>query len=121
MNEFIILSNQGAQGTLCSICPEPGACCKLFDTSATYWNDAQQEEVDRYMAEQFGTLPWRAVRPGSESWKNDEGREYSFWLFTCPKLSKEGRCTIYESRPKGCRNFVPASHSICVFHKAAAA
>jgi Fe-S-cluster containining protein len=29
---------------------------------------------------------------------------------TCPLLSREGRCTIYESRPFGCRTYFCAGH-----------
>jgi Fe-S-cluster containining protein len=118
MSDFIVLQDNAAQSVLCSVCPDPGACCRLFDTSAVYWDDADPDEVDQYMASQFSAVPWKAVMPGREKYTSDsdDGRVYSNWLFTCPKLV-DGRCSIYATRPDGCRHFVPElTGSICVFH-----
>lgn len=40
-------------------------------------------------------------------------------LFTCRHLSKEGNCTIYETRPKMCRDFPgpdPCKYRNCASH-----
>jgi Fe-S-cluster containining protein len=42
-------------------------------------------------------------------------------LFSCPFLRHEGKyysCTIYEDRPRTCRNFTPGSSELCSQFKA---
>jgi Fe-S-cluster containining protein len=34
---------------------------------------------------------------------------------SCPKLGPTGLCTIYETRPQLCRDYVPESDELCVF------
>src|ERR1700730_13625623 len=117
MSEFIILAQDRPEMTLCSICPDPGHCCRNFDSTLVYWDDADPEEVKRYMEFVAGEpMPWIPLGPGPRKF-DQQGRKYSHWKFDCPKLDAHGRCTIYASRPRACRSLVPGSVGVCVFSK----
>ena len=36
------------------------------------------------------------------------------WLFSCPKLGPNGRCTIYKDRPELCKTYEPGNDMMCV-------
>ena len=38
------------------------------------------------------------------------------WVFSCDALQTDGRCGIYETRPKLCRDFKPGSDPLCVHY-----
>jgi Fe-S-cluster containining protein len=38
------------------------------------------------------------------------------WLFMCPKLDRDGRCTIYSRRPKICRIYEPGCDRMCAHY-----
>lgn len=38
------------------------------------------------------------------------------WLFRCPKLGEDGRCTVYEHRPEVCRVYEPGEDVMCVHY-----
>jgi len=75
------------------------------------------------LAEQIEWIPWEPVALRSEF--NSEYSAYSeedSWVFTCPMLDENGRCSIYENRPSACRSYQPgqefdffgkAAFSIC--------
>lgn len=98
--------------SLCDRCFNPGQCCRrLFLVDATFWVDQGIEGV-RQQLRDFG-LPFE---PAEElgRWLDDEsGREYGQFEFSCPKLTRAGRCSIYEERPACCRNYEPASDGLC--------
>lgn len=106
--------------SLCDRCFAPGQCCKalaLFsmkDVELTVWDD------DPKLPEQPGTQPpfTRTTRTGGP-WKDDAGREYSTWFWSCSALLPSGRCGIYETRPDLCRRFEPASSPLCVHYQGA--
>jgi Fe-S-cluster containining protein len=117
MSEFMILGQNRSEMLLCSICPDPGHCCRNFDSTLTYWDDAASETVKHYLDFLAGEpMPWIPLGPGQKKFDR-EGREYSHWRFDCPKLGPDGRCTIYENRPQACRTFVPGSTEVCAFSK----
>jgi len=117
VSEFIILGQERSEMVLCDICPDPGLCCRNFDSTLTYWDDAQPEEVQQYI--DFlngGPMPWIPRGPGTKKFESG-GRQYSHWKFDCRKLDSNGRCTIYADRPRACRTFIPGATEICAFHK----
>lgn len=103
--------------SLCDTCPKPGHCCKRFTLATgngdvTTWADekrldpASHEGADHIVfLEELG----RAADP--------DGREYVWGYWGCTKLNENGRCTIYETRPKFCREYEPASSPLCVLYE----
>jgi len=112
----ILYENRPAM-SLCGICPKPGACCKDFTISKiTYWIDEGLEAAQKDFADRG--LPFQVIGWRRETWKSDEddGREYGEARCDCPKLTADGRCSIYSTRPKTCSNYEPASDGLCVMH-----
>lgn len=102
--------------SLCDRCFAPGQCCKRMYLSNkegpfTVW-------LDRDITEQMKDkeLPFVAIGEILNKWVDEfgTGREYGVVLFTCPKLGKDGRCTIYENRPEVCKSFEAGSDPLCV-------
>jgi Fe-S-cluster containining protein len=117
VSAFIILEQQRPEMALCSICPDPGHCCRNFDSTLIYWDDAAPAEVKQYMEFIAGEpMPWIPLGPGSKVFMKN-GRKFSHWRFDCPKLDSKGRCTIYADRPRACRSLVPGTVDVCVFTK----
>jgi len=56
-------------------------------------------------------LPFKPLRPDLVHYN---GEEKIPWLYTCPRLGDDGRCTIYHNRPGLCRTFEPGSDALCV-------
>lgn len=102
--------------SLCDQCFAPGACCRRLhlrrtnDDALTLWDDEPTgEQLERH------GLPTFVASELIGSWKDEaSGRPYSEWMFSCSALLPSGRCGIYEQRPDLCRNFEPASDSLCV-------
>jgi len=108
--------------SLCDHCYAPGQCCKSMSLSnesgpLTTW--AGDGEAERQMAE-YG-LPF--VPLDEPSWEGkitdeaseDFGRDYVQHRWRCTKLTADGRCSIYDDRPKLCREFeAGVSNMLCV-------
>lgn len=101
--------------SLCDRCYAPGQCCKHFSLygpggKMTFWLEGGgtvSEHLERH------ELPFAPVLEGE--YEDDHGRRYGSYHFECPKLTPEGRCSIYEDRPRLCRAFEPAGGSkLCV-------
>lgn len=45
----------------------------------------------------------------------ESGEEYVSVRFDCPHVTAVGRCGIYQTRPKLCRQFVPMEDQLCKF------
>jgi Fe-S-cluster containining protein len=104
---------------LCQMCPKPGSCCRGFvlsddDGDITFWKSSWREDTVKAM-EKWG-LPFRPAEINEEFVEGD-GDPYVTVKLDCPKLSSDGRCTIYNERPEACRNFVPGSDTLCVFEE----
>jgi Fe-S-cluster containining protein len=112
MRNLPILASEQA-GVLCSVCPLPGHCCERFVFHKTFWIDEGLDAAQQALIK--GGLPFEVLEWASNHYKSAAGREYATLICSCPKLSNEGRCTIYESRPNTCRRFVPGSDPLCVF------
>lgn len=103
---------------ICTRCVQPGHCCTGFNRSdgpdpLTFWDDTEPR-LPLHPGEPFVLL---------ERWGQwtvefgpDTGRTYSAWLWTCPKLGADGRCTIYEQRPEICRRYEPLTDGLCAMH-----
>lgn len=108
------------------MCPEPGHCCRAFnlankDGPVTVWLDSPELSAADFLGGRrypFVYLGTYGLQDSGfeDSYKAADGREYAVAKFGCPKVSDEGRCTIYKDRPHLCRDFTPASTALCVFH-----
>ena len=109
--------------SMCDRCYQPGACCRLFTLNigtahVDEGNAGAQARLDGRSDSQGRPYPFVAVGPANERWGQGE-REYAYWLFSCPKVTAEGLCSIYEDRPDTCRMFEAGSNRLCVHHQGA--
>lgn len=99
--------------SLCDTCRNPGRCCSGFLLNGGAWpaRAAHPLEVLAELAtvnirETIG-LPfmplYRRAADGA-------------WLFWCPNLGRDGRCTVYENRPLMCREYEAGSDPLCAEH-----
>lgn len=91
---------------LCAGCIDPGHCCRVFSLSAPF-ND--HPDPDKELKEMG--LPFRRIDTGM----NEKGDRIND--FTCTKLGRDGRCTIYQRRPDTCRQFEAGSDALCVYYR----
>jgi len=103
----------------CDTCTKPGACCHDFALNGRsgglrFDADNWQIEAENRM-EQYG-MPFIPLRVDME--KIDPVKEAGFVgvRFTCPKVTPEGRCSIYETRPQLCRDYKAGSDKLCVMY-----
>src|SRR4051812_27469125 len=85
---------------LCSICPEPGHCCKRFTLSWLPFGLANWKAEASQRLREWG-LPFIPVEIREVSGLGAD--EKADLYYGCPKLTPEGRCGIYEFRPEPCR------------------
>ncbi len=101
----------------CDRCVHPGACCKLMVISDKaggfcYEPTATADDIRKDMASKW--LPFEPVRPDFREVKRGDKL---YWWFTCPKVTPEGRCSIYENRPGLCRAFNAGDDPLCVHYR----
>ena len=111
MNELVVLQDIPRMH-LCAVCPIPGHCCKKFPIwgqgELQFAKDTWKEEATDFM--QSKGLPFLPLEVRRES-----SLDKVNVLFWCPKLTAEGKCSIYSTRPNTCRIFVPGSDPLCCF------
>ena len=98
--------------SLCDTCHSPGACCKNFSLGRTFWFDGD-DTVELFL--KSNDFPFVPILVEEHESEKKGGRKYGSYRFSCPKLTAEGRCSIYEDRPYVCRQYEPASSSLCVY------
>lgn len=102
-----------ATAVLCTICPDPGRCCRWFCFHKSFWTDLGLASAQlRLVAENIPFI----IEEWSETNKDENGREYANVMCSCPKVTAEGLCSIYEDRPATCRRYAPGSDRLCVFN-----
>ncbi len=101
--------------SLCDHCYSPGTCCKsltlsggpdsedraAMESGRPTYSDALN--FARKNGLPFTPLVPEQVQPG-----------WWFWRYSCPKVTPDGRCSIYDVRPQLCRDFEPESDGLCV-------
>lgn len=102
---------------ICALCPQPGYCCKQFiitreGQQESFW-EGETEAVNDYLK----NLPQFEVDGVFSRHYCDEHKTYyvTYW-FRCSAL-KNGRCTIYSTRPPICQNYKPFSSLLCSFYR----
>lgn len=99
--------------SLCDTCMDPGRCCRWMSLSGgppdprtgKRIGEPMSLEDAEHMAMRFG-LPFM---PGEQ---DETGR----WRYTCTALGDDGRCQVYETRPKLCRDYAAGSDGLCVHY-----
>jgi len=105
------MENRKNNKTSTLTCRRCGKCC----LSALV--PAAEEDMERWRREQKREI-LRAVELSRAVWAGDVviSSETGEILSTCPFLKYEGKCyacTIYDDRPKTCRQFKPGSSELC--------
>jgi Fe-S-cluster containining protein len=109
--------------SLCDKCYAPGQCCRRMHLTGfdglTFWKDDYPIETARHLLDSQG-IPF-SIHSIASSSKDENGREYIAFWYTCSLLLPNGRCGSYENRPQLCRDFEPASERLCVHYRGAEA
>jgi Fe-S-cluster containining protein len=92
--------------TLCDHCVSPGACCRGFMLSESGSNMGKVSTATQANV----TMATKGYPFLAEEYKTRDG---GYFVFSCPMLDDNGRCSIYEFRPKTCRVYQPASDGLC--------
>ena len=91
----------------CSVCPDPGICCRKFivesDLPWAYTAIETKKTVIKRLKDL--KLPFKPIKKGKRR-----------WVLGCTKL-KDGKCTIYSDRPKLCRGYRPGTGRLCCLSK----
>lgn len=99
--------------SLCDTCAQPGHCCRKFDLGTSRGEVLVPEYEDPATVLDWFTsepLPFEPLE------RKKAGEGASTWWWTCPKVTAEGRCSIYADRPQLCRQFEAGSDPLCVHH-----
>ena len=101
--------------SLCDARSKPGQCCKDFNLGGgTFWIDGDYT-VQKFLND--NNLPFEPRMTGE--YKDDvSGDMYASYTYSCPKLTDDGRCSIYANRPDLCRRYKPGQDALCVYYKA---
>ena len=104
-NSLIIHPDQYKDQMICSICATPGACCSGFNLYGSDGYISTMEDATALLKE-LG-LPFTA----DDVCDCDDG--VSKVIFSCTKLTADGRCSIYEKRPSLCRWYRSLTDNLC--------
>jgi len=105
---------------LCTICRSPGACCKDFPLSVSFWDDQDINEqwqafIEKNAGGNNGALSqFYPVRKMPETRGHDSDGIWHYWRFRCTALLPNGRCGMYAMRPAACQNYAPGTDKLCV-------
>lgn len=104
--------------TLCDICHDPGSCCSGFTLNLTYLPrgipsaEATERMREKTKDRAHGPYPFVAIAP-HRAGSDDAGHDGELWTWGCPKVTSDGRCSIYETRPEPCRNYEAGTTGLC--------
>lgn len=118
--------------SLCGTCRDPGACCRSIQIPREFLPGTTRKEVERHLKDGTTNIPGQVLnlsdpRPlpftplreatciGPETGYSKEITSVK-WVYTCPMVTDEGRCSIYENRPEICKLYEPGSDPMCVHH-----
>jgi Fe-S-cluster containining protein len=101
----------------CDTCAKPGACCNDFVLNG--YNGALRFSEGNWQAEAIERMdgmemPFRPLRIDADQAGSEPGQVMI--RFTCPAVTDEGRCSIYENRPQLCRVYQPLQDKLCVMY-----
>jgi len=112
----------------CDTCKTPGNCCSgftlNFDVDEADWK--LQAEVK---LKSHGIDYWRPVRISRTSvhlQTHSSGKPFQEYkllpgrvrvMFSCDRLTKEGKCGDYENRPITCKDYEPGYDPLCAMYQ----
>lgn len=93
----------------CDTCRRPGSCCRGFVLSLPAvdpegWREASLEQVAARGIDYFEPM----YASASMAY---EGKVRAVW--SCRRLTPEGRCGDYENRPPPCHAYQPGEDALC--------
>lgn len=106
--------------SLCNKCIKPGSCCNNFVLSGHGFGteyESEWREVGAKRVERFG-LPFIPIRfeQSATSLKDTDVPPWGLIRYSCSKVTEDGRCSIYSTRPQLCRSYKAGSDGLCVMH-----
>lgn len=106
--------------SLCNKCIKPGSCCNNFVLSGHGFGteyESEWQEVGAKRVERFG-LPFIPIRfeQSATSLKDTDVPPWGMIRYSCSKVTEDGRCSIYATRPQLCRSYKAGSDGLCVMH-----
>ncbi len=118
----LVILNNAAPMSLCSICPAPGGCCSGFHlftgrgdahTDFTVWAEDWKTQAQAFLDKH--ALPYTPAELRGIAYDPTEKAEFGVPYFSCSHLTPEGRCGIWATRPRVCSDYVPLTDSLCKF------
>lgn len=108
------MKTKGNTPSICDTCRDPGHCCRNFMLGSKFRIEDDRAFVQKQLKK--WDLPFKPLRRDYfySSKSSELEPDMCYWYFSCSKLKeKTGRCTIYENRPKVCRNYKPKADLMC--------
>lgn len=105
--------------SLCDTCSDPGHCCRAMPINHGFRRDWRRADVRQWMVDNnmpFEPLRWAPAGTWPE-YQAGLAADQTIWLFSCPKLGADGRCTIYDARPRTCQIYEPGMDEMCVHYR----
>lgn len=110
--------------SLCDQCTKPGNCCKeLVLTSNNFngnvWAENWKQQAIDAVSQHIENSPFVPIRlrlAEGESRDPAAKAPYGTVLWSCTRLTPEGRCGDYENRPQLCREYEAGSDRLCAMH-----
>jgi Fe-S-cluster containining protein len=99
----------------CDRCHRKGSCCEGFTLSSLF-KDAYPTQLHALVHTAEIGLPFVPTGDNADMWLGPDVALGDRWLFSCPLLGKDGRCTEYETRPHACVQYSPSTDSLCALH-----
>ncbi|MBN2255978.1 MAG: YkgJ family cysteine cluster protein [Deltaproteobacteria bacterium] len=94
----------------CGTCSLANLIAFVTDEDKIGWKGEQRQDILRVLDN------WDGLWAGDRLVSRTDGRQ----LYGCPFLKWEKNhytCTIYETRPEVCRNYLPGSSHICPYYR----
>ena len=95
--------------SICNKCKDKGYCCRNFII--------QSHEPWAYTAIENKNKVIKRLKESNLSFFIPVKKGKRYWVFSCSKITDEGKCSVYKSRPNLCREYRPATGDLCVMSK----
>lgn len=95
----------------CDNCPKRGQCCKNFNLAG-----APKDHPWAYTSIESRKTIIKRLKKENLPFIPTKTRKFH-WLFDCPKIDRNGKCTIYHNRPKLCEDYRIGATKICYYYK----